>query len=285
MITSMNAMSLKAKIRNIAKSKGISAQVVLQHYFFERFLERLSLSEYQDKFILKGGLLIAAMAGLHTRSTMDLDATIRSIPLDEAHIKTVINTICTIPIYDNLVFLITGTSQIRDDAEYSGIRVSLEAIYESITSPLTIDITAGDIITPKPVKRKFKSLFDDTVQFELLAYNTETILAEKAETILRRSVSNTRPRDFYDVYLIVKTQRFNPATFRKAFSSTVSHRGSTEQITKVSEILKSIEESSILKQHWEKYRQEYAYAKDIAFNDTVKVLYELLNIQKELLAK
>ena len=270
-------MSLKAKIRNIAKAKGISAQVVLQYYFFERFLERLSRSEYREKFILKGGLLIATMAGLHTRSTMDLDATIRSLPLDEEHIKTVIKDICAIFIDDNLILKITGTSQIRDDAEYGGIRVFMEAIYENINTPLTIDITAGDIITPNPVKRKFKSLFDDTLQFELLAYNTETILAEKIETILRRSVSNTRPRDFYDVYLIVKTLRFNPAIFRKAFSSTAAHRGSTEHIKNIPEILKTIKESPMLKQHWEKYRQEYTYAKDITFEDTVHVLYALLN--------
>ena len=181
---------------------------------------------------------------------------------------------------DNLIFQITGTSQIRDDAEYGGVRVSMEAIYENINAPLTLDITAGDIITPKPVKRKFKSLFDDTVQFELLAYNTETILAEKTETILRRSVSNTRPRDFYDVYLIIKTQHFNPATFHKAFSSTAAYRGSTEQIKNVPEILQAIKESPILKQHWEKYRHEYSYARDITFEDTVKTLYELLNSQK-----
>ena len=281
MTVPMNAMSLKAKIRNFAKAKNISAQVVLQHYFFERFLERLSRSEYLDKFILKGGLLIATMAGLQTRSTMDLDATIRSIPLDEDRIKTVIKDICAIFIDDNLVFQITGTSQIRDDAEYGGIRVSMEAIYENINAPLTIDITAGDIITPKPVKRKFKSLFDDTVQFELLAYNIETILAEKVETILRRSVSNTRPRDFYNVYLIVKSQHFNPATFRKAFSSTAAHRGSTEQIKNATEILQAIKENPMLKQHWEKYRLQYTYAKDITFEDTVKTLDELLGSLNE----
>ena len=222
MTVPMNAMSLKAKIRNIAKVKGISAQAVLQHYFFERFLERLSRSEYLDKFIIKGGLLITTMAGLHTRSTMDLDATIRSLPLNEERIKKVIKDICAIFIDDNLNFQITGTSQIHDDTEYGGIRVFMEAIYENINVPLTIDITAGDIITPKPVKRKFKSLFDDAVQFEFLAYNTETILAEKVETILRRSVSNTRSRDFYDVYLIVKTQHFNPATAKDiTFENTI----------------------------------------------------------------
>jgi predicted nucleotidyltransferase component of viral defense system len=272
----MNAMSLKAKIRNIAKAKGITAQVVLQHYFFERFLDRLSRSEFHEKFILKGGLLIAVMAGLDARSTMDLDATIRNLPLDEEQIRMVITAICSIPIDDGLVFQITGTNQIRDDAEYGGIRVSLEAIYENINAPLSIDITAGDVITPKPVKRLFTSLFDDTSQFELLTYNSETILAEKVETILRRSISNTRPRDFYDVYFIVKTQSYNDVIFRQAFSATATHRRTIEKIKNVSEILRAIKENPMMKQQWEKYRNEYQYARNITFEDTVNVLIELM---------
>ena len=179
----INAMSLKAKIRNIAKTKGVSAQVILQNYFFERFLDRLSRSEYQKKFILKGGLLIAAMAGLDARSTMDMDATIRSLPLDEEHIKTAINNICSISSDDGIIFQITGITFIREDDEYGGFRISLNAIYEKINTPLSIDITTGDVITPKPVKRIFKSIFDNTNQYKLWAYNTETILAEKVETM------------------------------------------------------------------------------------------------------
>jgi predicted nucleotidyltransferase component of viral defense system len=187
----MNAMSLKAKIRNIAKAKNVSAQVVLQNFFFERFLIKLSQSEFREKFILKGGLLIAIMAGLDARSTMDMDATIRSLPLDEEHIRTAIDEVCTVPLEDGIVYQTTEITFIRKDDEYGGFRISLDALYENINTPLSIDITTGDVITPKPVKRIFKSLFNDTDQFELWAYNTETILAEKIETILRRSVGNT----------------------------------------------------------------------------------------------
>jgi len=272
----MNAMSLKAKIRNIAKAKGVSAQVVLQNYFFERFLDRLSQSEYREKFILKGGLLIAAMTGLDARSTMDMDATIQSFPLDEEHIKIAINTICTVPLDDDITFQITGITFIREDDEYGGFRISLNAIYEIINTPLSIDITSGDVITPKPVKRLFKSLLNSANQYELWAYNSETILAEKIETILRRSVGNTRPRDFYDVYLITKTQNFDHNVFYRALSATSAHRGTTEKISNFSEILEAIEKSQILRNQWEKYKREYSYARDIKFEDTIKVIRDLV---------
>ena len=217
------------------------------------------------------------MTGLDSRSTMDMDATIRSLPLDEEHIRDFINTICTIRVEDGIVFQITGIDFIREDDEYGGFRVSLDAVYENINAPLSIDITAGDAITPKPIKRIFKSLFDDTEQFELWAYNTETILAEKIETILRRSVGNTRPRDFYDVYLITNTQSFDHGIFHQALSATSAHRKTTEKISNKPEILKSIEESSMLKNQWEKYRREYPYAKDIVFEDTIKAIKKLID--------
>jgi predicted nucleotidyltransferase component of viral defense system len=272
----MNAMSLKAKIRNIAKAKSVSAQVVLQNYFFERFLDRLSRSEYRDKFILKGGYLIAAMAGLDARSTMDMDATVRSFPLDEEHIRVVMDAISKIPEDDDIVFQIVKIAFIREDDEYGGYRVSLDAIYENINAPLSVDITTGDIITPKPIKRTFKSLFNDTVRFKLWAYNTETILAEKVETILRRSVGNTRPRDFYDVYLITKTQSFDYGIFHQALSATSAHRRTTDKISNVHELLKAIEESTMLKNQWKKYQHEYSYAEDVTYEDTIKAIKDLV---------
>jgi len=274
----MNAMSLKAKVRNIAKTKNISAQVVLQNYFFERFLYRLSRSEYREKFILKGGLLIAAITGLETRSTMDMDATIRSWPLDEEHVRAAIDNICAISTDDGINFEVYGTTFIRDDDEYGGFRVSLNAVYENINSPMSVDITAGDVITPKPVKRLFKSVFDDAVRFKLWTYNTETILAEKIETILRRGTSNTRPRDFYDVYLITRTQEFDLGIFHQALSATSIRRKTSEKISDMSEIVKSIEENKVLKKQWEKYQREYSYANEVSFEDTKKAIKGLVSI-------
>jgi predicted nucleotidyltransferase component of viral defense system len=272
-----NAMSLKARIKNLAKEKYIPAQVALQNYFFECFLNRLTQSEYRDNFILKGGLLIAAMVGLDTRTTMDMDTTLRSFPLDEEHIRTALSKIVSIPTDDDIRFQISRVNMIRDDDEYGGYRVSLNAMYKNINSPLSIDITTGDVITPKPIKRKIKSFFDESKYYELWSYNTETILAEKIETILRRGALNTRPRDFYDVYIIAKTQKFDKNVFHQALSATSIHRGSAELIHNVDEILAHIEKNAILKQHWEKYRREYLYAKDIDFADTIKVIKELLS--------
>jgi hypothetical protein len=215
--------------------------------------------------------------GLDTRSTMDMDATVRSLPMDEDHIRSAINTVCTIPEEDGIVFQITGITFIREDDAYGGFRISLDAVYENINAPLSIDITSGDAITPKPIKRIVKSFFDNTEQFELWAYNTETILAEKVETILRRSVGNTRPRDFYDVYLITKTQNFDYAIFCQALSATSAHRGTTKKISNVNEIIKSIEESLLLRNQWEKYQREYSYAKDVLYEDTIRAIIGLMS--------
>jgi predicted nucleotidyltransferase component of viral defense system len=250
----------------------------IQLFLYRAYSEVVQKLRFLNNSILKGGLLIAAMTGLESRSTMDMDATIRDFPFDEEHIKAAIEDICTMPGSDALYFHFIGISMIRDDDEYGGFRVSLSAVFEVINAPLSIDITSGDVITPKPVKRTFKTFFEEAGQFELWTYNTETILAEKIETILRRGEYNTRPRDFYDIYLIVKTQTFDRNAFMAAFNATVIHRGTSEQIKPAKEILGVIANSIELKNHWEKYRREYNYAKDIAFEDTVRTICELMEL-------
>lgn len=195
-MSNAKAMSLKARIRNIANDKNIPAQVILQNYMFERFLNRLSVSEYKDKFVLKGGMLIAALVGLDNRATMDLDTTLKNLPLTPKAIEKSLNEIFVIDLNDDVKFSLKGITPIREDDIYGGYRVALNATYETILTPMTIDVSTGDAITPNAVKLNFVGIFDDNLTFELWAYNIETILAEKVETILRRSVFNTRPRDF-----------------------------------------------------------------------------------------
>jgi len=207
-----------------------------------------------------------------------MDATIRSWPLDEEHVRAAIDNICAISTDDGINFEVYGTTLIRDDDECGGFHVSLNAVYENINSPLSMDITAGDVIIPKPVKRLFKSFFDYAVRFKLWTYNTETILAEKIETILRRGTSNTRPRDFYDVYLITKTQEFDLGIFHQALSATSIRRKTSEKISDMSEIVKSIEENKVLKKQWEKYQREYFYANEVSFEDTIKAIKGLVSI-------
>lgn len=215
-MSNAKAMSLKAKIRNIAKSKNIPAQVILQNYMFERFLNRLSVSNYKERFVLKGGMLVAALVGLDNRATMDLDTTLKNLPLTPEIIENALNEIFEIDLNDDVMFKLKGVSPIREDDVYDGYRVALDAIYETIITPMTIDVSTGDVITPNAVKFNFTGIFDDELKFELWAYNIETVLAEKVETILRRNVFNTRPRDFYDTYILITTQKFDKKLFVEA---------------------------------------------------------------------
>ena len=266
------AMSLKARIRNIAKAKNIKAQVLLQNYMFERFLERLSLSEYRDRFVLKGGMLITAIVGIATRSTMDLDATLRGIALTEENLRGAMRSICSVSIDDGVILTIGAITPIRPDDIYGGYRVKITAAYDTIETPFTVDISTGDVITPKPVKYAFHSIFDDEKHIEVWAYNIETVMAEKIETILRRNTLNTRPRDFYDVYILSTTQAYDAHILKDALAATAAHRDTTRQIANVAAILEMIEGSAELRQMWEKYRKEFDYATGISYEQTVEAL-------------
>ncbi|MEE1031268.1 MAG: nucleotidyl transferase AbiEii/AbiGii toxin family protein [Ruminococcus sp.] len=273
---SSKAMSLKGRIKNYAKTNNIAAQVVLQNYMFERFLERLSESEYSEKFVVKGGMLIAAIVGLDTRSTMDLDTTLRNLPLTEEQISVVLNSICRIDLQDDVSFVIKSVTPIRKDDVYGGYCVRLDAIYDTIVTPLSIDVSTGDIITPEAVKYEFGGIFDENVKITLWGYNIETVMAEKVETILSRGVFTTRPRDFYDVYILETTQEYDKDIFKEALEVTAVHRGSKEQITDVKRILNQISSSTDLKNMWEKYQKKFTYAKDITYENIMKVLSEIL---------
>ncbi len=269
------AMSLKAKIRNIAKQKNIPAQVILQNYMFERLLIRLSASEYKEKFVLKGGMLVAAIVGLDNRATMDLDTTLKNLPLTPEAIRSALEQICAIPFVDNVAFEVGTISPIREDDIYGGYRVAMTAKFDTMVTPLSIDVSTGDAITPHAVQYNFAEIFDDEKSYELWAYNIETVMAEKVETILRRGVFNTRPRDFYDAYILATTQKFDKAVFADALKATAEHRGTAKQIADVPGILHNIEESPELRTMWDKYRKQFAYAQDITYEqimDAVRTL-------------
>ena len=270
------AMSLKAKIRNIAKQKNIPAQVVLQNYMFERLLVRLSKSEYKEKFVLKGGMLVAAIVGLDNRATMDLDTTLKNLPLTPEAIKLALEQVCSIKCEDGIVFEFGTISPIREDDIYGGYRVMLDTKFDTIVTPLSIDISTGDAITPHAVPVQFTEIFDDEKSYELWAYNIETVMAEKIETILRRGVFNTRPRDFYDAYILATTQKFDKQVFAEALKATAAHRGTTEQIADIPGIMKNVEESPELRAMWEKYRKQFAYAAEISYDEVLKTVKGLV---------
>lgn len=272
------AMQLKAKIKNLALKNHVPAQAVLQNFMLERLLERISLSKYKDMVILKGGMLIASMVGISSRTTMDMDATLRGYPLTEKAIQEALSEICAIPLGDEVSLELDHIAPIREDDEYGGFRVAIIAKYESINTPLKIDITTGDIITPEAIRYAFQSNFEDK-KIEVWAYNIETILAEKVETILRRSVLNTRPRDYYDVYIIMKTQRraINKNLFRTALNATAQKRTSLAALRDQDKILQTIQTDTIMRQRWERYCKENYYANGIEFDDAIGVLKELVN--------
>ena len=275
-MSNAKAMSLKAKIRNIAKLKNLPAQVILQNYMFERFLNRLSASEYKEKFVLKGGMLVAAIVGIDNRATMDLDTTLKNLPLTPEAIEKALNEIFEIDLNDDVEFKFKGISPIREDDIYGGYRVAMDAIYETIVTPMTIDVSTGDVITPEAVKYNFTGIFDDELTFEVWAYNIETVLAEKIETILRRSMFNTRPRDFYDAYILITTQNFDKATFTEALNKTIEHRGTRNQINDFGSTMEIVSESADLKRMWNNYQSQFPYAKDISFEEVCNSIMELL---------
>ena len=270
------AMSLKAKIRNIAKQKNIPAQVILQNYMFERLLVRLAESEYKDKFVLKGGMLVAAIVGLDNRATMDLDTTLKSLPLTPEAITGALQKVCTIECDDDVTFEVGTVTPIRNDDIYGGYRVMLNAKYDTIVTPLSIDVSTGDAITPNPVEYTFSEIFDDEKSYRLWAYNIETVMAEKVETILRRGVFNTRPRDFYDAYILATTQKFDKALFTEALKATAAHRGTTEQIADIPTIMKNIKESPEIRIMWDKYRKQFAYAENISYENILHEVKKLI---------
>lgn len=272
-----NAMQLKAYVKNLAKEKKISAQIVLQNYMLERLLERISVSEYRDNFILKGGFLLAAMVGLDTRATMDMDATIKGLPVTKETISQMFVDICQVHIDDDISFEFSGIDDIREDDEYSGFRVSLSGNYPPMAVPLKIDITTGDKITPREMVYTFNLMFEER-SINVLAYTLETILAEKLETIISRGDQNTRPRDFYDVYILNTLQKKNidNQILKEACAATVKKRGTEHIVTNYKEIIETVIKSSAMKDQWTRYQKEFDYAKDIQFEDTCTAVIKLI---------
>ena len=272
-----NAMQLKAIIKNLAQEKHISAQLMMQNFMLERLLERISASKYQRNFILKGGFLIAAMVGLDTRATMDMDATIKGLPVNEQTVREMFEEICKIEINDNVTFSFRSIGEIREGDEYTGYRVSLSANYPPMAVPLKLDITTGDKITPKEIEYQFKLLLEDR-NISVLAYNLETIMAEKLETVISRGDQNTRPRDYYDIYILTKLQYSNiePGALKAALEATTEKRGSSEVVKAYRKIMNTVRNSEIMQKQWDNYQKDFEYATDIAFVDVCDAVVQLV---------
>lgn len=265
--------SLKGKVKNIAKSKKLSSQEVLQMFFFERFLERLSRSSYKFNFVIKGGLLISSMIGIDNRTTMDLDTTVKGIPLKEHVIRNIILEILDIEVDDGIQFEITDITYIREEDEYENFRVHLIAIFGKIKNVMKIDITTGDIITPREIEYVYPCMFREE-GIRVLAYPIETILSEKYESIIKRNISTTRMRDFYDLYNLyyLRKEDIDFKILKQAILSTARKRDSIAFLQEAYEIINDIKEDEYLKKLWEVYLRDNPYIGNLSFFAVVEVI-------------
>lgn len=248
----------------------------------ERFLERIAVSNEKDSFILKGGMLITSMVGIDARTTMDMDATIKGQTLSESEITAIIEDILKIQIDDGAAFSLQRIEVIREEADYPGYRVSIGAIFDKTRQVLKIDITTGDSVIPSEIEYDFKLMFEDR-SISIMAYNLETILAEKFETTITRGVTNTRMRDFYDIYILTMTQTFDEHTFREALDKTAEKRHTAKQMSGgIVDTIDRISKNETMADLWQKYQKKYFYATDISWSMVINAIYELADKAKRL---
>lgn len=267
----MNGEKLKNKIKKRAKEIGAQPQELMQMYFFERLLYRISISRYKFNFILKGGLLLSAIIRDERRTTSDMDTMIKGIDIESDELLRIIQEIINIETDDNISFEIEKAKDIRIDDIYGGVNVKLIAKKDGLIVPLFIDITTKDPITPREIEFKYKSLFDDTY-IKIMAFNKETIIAEKFETLIKDTETNTRAKDFYDLYIIIKDywNDLDKINLIKAIQNTCKRRDSLYILDEIEERFDFIKESNILQNEWNKYKIAHLYAKDIEYADIMK---------------
>ena len=269
-----SSKQLKDLIRNLSKEVGIEAHVLIRKYMMERFLERVSSSKYNGSFILKGGMLVAAFVGVEARATMDIDTTIKGIPVTIVDMERTITEISNIDLDDNVKFRIKKVSEIMDEAEYSGIRFSMDAVLDGAVIPLKIDISTGDVITPREIAYSYKLMFEDRT-IPIMTYPIETVLAEKLETVISRSITNTRMRDFYDIHILLKSQNINADILALALERTAKKRGNFSLLENAESVLKIVKSDEDMKKLWDIYQKKFKYAGEYTWDEVIHSVREL----------
>ncbi len=272
----MNSMQIKDKVRNIANKKNVDFNTVFRLYMYDRFIERLAASEHKDNFIIKGGFYLSTLFGVENRATMDIDASITEATFNESNIRKMLIEIISIDINDNANLEITSISTIRDEREYGGYRATINIKLENIKESFHIDVVTGDPITPEAINYKYFPILGDK-HINLWAYNIETVLAEKIETILSKAEASSRARDYYDIYLIYKMsiESISQDHFLKAVEKTFEKRKYDGNIINT---LTKIKDSEILKKRWESYSRKNSYAKNISYADVIECLEALVKV-------
>ena len=269
-----SSKQLKDLIRNLSKEVGIEAHVLIRKYMMERFLERVSSSKYNGSFILKGGMLVAAFVGVEARATMDIDTTIKGIPVTIVDMERTITEISNIDLGDNVKFRIKKVLEIMDEAEYSGIRFSMDAVLDGAVIPLKIDISTGDVITPREIAYSYKLMFEDRT-IPIMTYPIETVLAEKLETVISRSITNTRMRDFYDIHILLKSQNINADILALALERTAKKRGNFSLLENAESVLKIVKSDEDMKRLWNIYQKKFKYAGEYTWDEVIHSVIEL----------
>lgn len=269
---------IKGRIKSVAKQNNADARTLMRIYMMERFLERLAQSEYRDNFIIKGGILVTAMIGVAHRSTMDIDTSMKNLNLSAEDALRVVNQVKDIDLGDGVSFEVKDVSNIMDEMEYPGIRVTMNANVGRLITPLKIDISTGDVITPRAIEFNYDLLLEDR-SISLWSYNLETILAEKLQTVLARGILNTRMRDFYDIRMLFDTyeDKVNKAVLKDAFAATCKKRGTDHLQEQAEEIIKIIEANEQLQVLWRAYQKKYSYAADIDYASVISGVRKLMD--------
>ena len=269
-----SSKQLKDLIRNLSKEVGIEAHVLIRKYMMERFLERVSSSKYNGSFILKGGMLVAAFVGVEARATMDIDTTIKGIPVTMVDMERTITEISNIDLEDNVKFRIKKVSEIMDEAEYSGIRFSMDAVLDGAVIPLKIDISTGDVITPREIAYSYKLMFEDRT-IPIMTYPIETVLAEKLENVISRSITNTRMRDFYDIHILLKSQNIDADILALALERTAKKRGNFNLLENAESVLKVVKSDEDMKRLWDIYQKKFKYTGEYTWDEVIHSVREL----------
>lgn len=269
---------IKGRIKSVAKQNNADARTLMRIYMMERFLERLAQSEYRDNFIIKGGILVTAMIGVAHRSTMDIDTSMKNLNLSAEDALQVVNQVKDIDLDDGVSFEVKDVSNIMDEMEYPGIRVTMNANVGRLITPLKIDISTGDVITPRAIEFNYDLLLEDR-SISLWSYNLETILAEKLQTVLARGILNTRMRDFYDIRMLLDTyeDKVNKAVLKDAFAATCKKRGTDHLQEQAEEIIKIIEADEQLQVLWRAYQKKYSYAAEIDYASVISGVRKLMD--------
>ena len=269
---------IKGRIKSVAKQNNADARTLMRIYMMERFLERLAQSEYRDNFIIKGGILVTAMIGVAHRSTMDIDTSMKNLNLSAEDALRVVNQVKDIDLDDGVSFEVKDVSNIMDEMEYPGIRVTMNANVGRLITPLKIDISTGDVITPRAIEFNYDLLLEER-SISLWSYNLETILAEKLQTVLARGILNTRMRDFYDIRMLLDTyeDKVNKAVLKDAFAATCKKRGTDHLQEQAEEIIKIIEADEQLRVLWRAYQKKYSYAAEIDYASVISGVRKLMD--------